>query len=337
MPGCGPRRAARRRRCASPAVHRDVDVLAREDHAGIPCAWRGSGWQAHERPLSGPIDLDAIDTRADARLQGGKADARRRQAELAERLATLQEQLYAEGRSGGTRSVLLVLQGMDTAGKGGTVRHVVGSVDPQGVHVAASAPTRGGARARLPLADPRAAAASRQARRLRPLALRGRARRPRARARAARTWSAATTRSTASRSELADGGHDDRQVHAAHLARRAARAAAGAARRPDQALEVQPAATSRSARSGTTTWPPTPTRSSAATPRPRPGTSSPPIASGTATGRSRSCWCEELEGLGLRWPEADVRRRRRAAAAAEHSLESRTWIWMPSRSGCSGA
>jgi PPK2 family polyphosphate:nucleotide phosphotransferase len=32
--------------------------------------------------------------------------------------------------------VLLVLQGMDTSGKGGTVRHVVGQCDPSGLHVA---------------------------------------------------------------------------------------------------------------------------------------------------------------------------------------------------------
>src|SRR5699024_2243454 len=41
--------------------------------------------------------------------------------------------LFAHGRTGGDRSVLLVLQGMDTAGKGGIVRHVLGMVDPQGV------------------------------------------------------------------------------------------------------------------------------------------------------------------------------------------------------------
>ena len=33
--------------------------------------------------------------------------------------------------------MLLVLQAMDTAGKGGIVRHVIGSVDPQGVELAA--------------------------------------------------------------------------------------------------------------------------------------------------------------------------------------------------------
>ena len=32
-------------------------------------------------------------------------------------------------------SVLLVIQGMDTSGKGGIMRHVVGAVDPQGVDI----------------------------------------------------------------------------------------------------------------------------------------------------------------------------------------------------------
>ncbi len=36
-------------------------------------------------------------------------------------------------RSGDTRSMLLVLQGMDTAGKGGIVKHVVGAGNPQGI------------------------------------------------------------------------------------------------------------------------------------------------------------------------------------------------------------
>jgi PPK2 family polyphosphate:nucleotide phosphotransferase len=54
-----------------------------------------------------------------------------------ERLDGLQEALYAEGTAGGKRSLLLVLQGMDTSGKGGTVRHVLGLVNPMGVHYAA--------------------------------------------------------------------------------------------------------------------------------------------------------------------------------------------------------
>jgi len=48
-----------------------------------------------------------------------------------ERLTDLQERLWAEGR----RRVLIVLQGIDTAGKGGTIEHVMGAFNPQGCHV----------------------------------------------------------------------------------------------------------------------------------------------------------------------------------------------------------
>src|SRR5215218_5533879 len=85
----------------------------------------------------GPIDLEAIDARGTPGFDGHKDDAEEAAPVLGERLATLQEQLYAEGRTGGSRSVLLVMQGMDTSGKGGTVEHVVGQVDPGGVHVVA--------------------------------------------------------------------------------------------------------------------------------------------------------------------------------------------------------
>jgi PPK2 family polyphosphate:nucleotide phosphotransferase len=88
------------------------------------------------RAPAGPVDLPAIDARATPGFDGDKSDAEKAAPALGERLATLQEQLYAEGRTGGSRSVLLVMQGMDTSGKGGTVKHVVGQLDPGGVHVA---------------------------------------------------------------------------------------------------------------------------------------------------------------------------------------------------------
>jgi PPK2 family polyphosphate:nucleotide phosphotransferase len=87
------------------------------------------------RAPAGAVDLGAIDTRSTPGFDGKKSDARNAQPALAERIATLQEQLYAEGRTGGSRSVLLILQGMDTSGKGGTLRHTVGLVDPQGVKI----------------------------------------------------------------------------------------------------------------------------------------------------------------------------------------------------------
>jgi PPK2 family polyphosphate:nucleotide phosphotransferase len=74
-----------------------------------------------------------IDPGATPGFDGKKADAPALQAQRNERFAELQEMLYANSRSGDTRCVLLVLQGMDTAGKGGIVKHVVGAGNPQGI------------------------------------------------------------------------------------------------------------------------------------------------------------------------------------------------------------
>ena len=54
-----------------------------------------------------------------------------------EEIADLQERMYAASRSGdGTApTIIIVLQGMDTSGKGGVIRHVLKGVDPQGVEV----------------------------------------------------------------------------------------------------------------------------------------------------------------------------------------------------------
>ena len=139
---------------------------------------------------------------ATPKAPGGK---RRTLAKLEQRgveLADLQERLYAEAtQPGATRRVLLVLQGMDTSGKGGTIKHVIGLVNPQGVAIASfKKPTAEELRHHFLWRVRRRVPAPGMARHLRPLALRGR---PRSRASTswptARRSSAATTRSTASR------------------------------------------------------------------------------------------------------------------------------------------
>jgi len=88
------------------------------------------------------FDLEALDPTGTPGWTHGRDAGEERTVEQGARLSDLQEQLFAEGRTGGSRSVLLVLQGMDTAGKGGIVRHVVGMVDPQGVdHASFGKPT----------------------------------------------------------------------------------------------------------------------------------------------------------------------------------------------------
>ncbi|HEY0775395.1 MAG TPA: PPK2 family polyphosphate kinase [Nocardioidaceae bacterium] len=85
----------------------------------------------------GPVNLAAYATDATPGFEGGKSEGKAALAGLDAELSELQEKLFAEGRTGGVRRVLLVLQGMDTAGKGGVMRHAVALFDPQGVHIKA--------------------------------------------------------------------------------------------------------------------------------------------------------------------------------------------------------
>ncbi len=75
-----------------------------------------------------------LDTDSSPGYAGGKDGSPEVQAERNERFAGLQEMLYANGKAGDNRALLLVLQGMDTAGKGGIVTHVVGAGNPMGIH-----------------------------------------------------------------------------------------------------------------------------------------------------------------------------------------------------------
>jgi PPK2 family polyphosphate:nucleotide phosphotransferase len=84
-----------------------------------------------------PVALSRLDPRGTPLAPGSKEHTREVTIADGLRLAELQERLYAEGVTGGRRRVLLVLQGVDTSGKGGVVRHVVGAVQPQGVRYTA--------------------------------------------------------------------------------------------------------------------------------------------------------------------------------------------------------
>lgn len=78
----------------------------------------------------GPVNLPGYDPGAKPVEPDGKVQPPSDDADL---LRELQERLWAESTAGGTRRILLVLQGMDTAGKGGVTEHVVGMFGPIGV------------------------------------------------------------------------------------------------------------------------------------------------------------------------------------------------------------
>jgi PPK2 family polyphosphate:nucleotide phosphotransferase len=88
------------------------------------------------------IELASVDPASTPGFKGGKGDSLKPLAKGVLEIGDHQERLYAESLSGGKRSVLLVLQGMDTSGKGGTVEHVLDGVDPHGLKIHAfKAPT----------------------------------------------------------------------------------------------------------------------------------------------------------------------------------------------------
>lgn len=93
-------------------------------------------------PEGEPYDLAAQDAAATPAGPADKAAGLAATARMGEHLADLQERLYAASTKGDPRRVLLVLQGMDTSGKGGTIKHVVGLFNPSGCRIRAfKAPT----------------------------------------------------------------------------------------------------------------------------------------------------------------------------------------------------
>ena len=74
---------------------------------------------------------DPDDTGEYKKTDQGKEKAKAITVQLIGRLEALQERLYANGN----RAVLIVLQGMDTSGKDGTIKSVMSGVNPQGCKV----------------------------------------------------------------------------------------------------------------------------------------------------------------------------------------------------------
>ncbi|MBW4043215.1 MAG: polyphosphate kinase 2 family protein [Acidobacteria bacterium] len=84
------------------------------------------------RVPAGPVSTAGFDSGGKPLAPSGRMSSRDRAD-----MASLQERLWAESTAGGRRRVLLVLQGMDTAGKGGVVTHAMGVFGPIGVEYTA--------------------------------------------------------------------------------------------------------------------------------------------------------------------------------------------------------
>ena len=98
------------------------------------------GTSARERFRIEPgsrVDLAAIDPRSTSEV-GDREEAGSAVRDIHDRVDDLQLRLYAEQR----RALLVVLQGMDTSGKDGAIRHAFAGLSPSGTRVTAfRAPT----------------------------------------------------------------------------------------------------------------------------------------------------------------------------------------------------
>ena len=82
-------------------------------------------------PPGQSVDLGRFNSRDTSGWPDGKAKAEAALPKLRQELDRLQELFYADAR----RGLLVILQGMDTSGKDGVIRHVFEGVNPQGVRV----------------------------------------------------------------------------------------------------------------------------------------------------------------------------------------------------------
>ncbi|GAA2834969.1 PPK2 family polyphosphate:nucleotide phosphotransferase [Leucobacter komagatae] len=83
------------------------------------------------------FDLRAVDPSSTPGTTAGKKGGQAELAASAQELRELQERLFAQSRAGEPERVLVVLQAMDAAGKGGIVNHVFAQLEPHGLQLTA--------------------------------------------------------------------------------------------------------------------------------------------------------------------------------------------------------
>jgi len=114
--------------CRDDLIHSGGQINPRKKDLHMP-------FKTHKIKPGSVVDLESIDAHATPALAGSKQEERAAATELHTQnltcLAEMQYRLWAEN----SRGVLIVLQGMDTSGKDGTVRHVMSTMNPQGVIV----------------------------------------------------------------------------------------------------------------------------------------------------------------------------------------------------------
>jgi PPK2 family polyphosphate:nucleotide phosphotransferase len=87
------------------------------------------------RLTNGPVSLSDHDPADTSGFDGTKKQAEKALRDIGSELTELQQRMFAQAYTGGRRRVLVVLQGMDTSGKGGVIDHALGLLSPNGLSV----------------------------------------------------------------------------------------------------------------------------------------------------------------------------------------------------------
>jgi PPK2 family polyphosphate:nucleotide phosphotransferase len=109
-------------------MHVLADDFGREENVmGKPT---GGVWEKYRIPSKSKFEMQDINPGSKEGVPD-RAFAEERFEKITQRMKELQQVLYAEGK----HALLVVLQATDTGGKDGTIRHVFGPLNPQGVRV----------------------------------------------------------------------------------------------------------------------------------------------------------------------------------------------------------
>ena len=87
------------------------------------------------RVPQGAVSLSDHDPGDTSGFEGSEKEAEKALAGLGEEVKDLQERMFAHAYLGGARRLLVVLQGMDTSGKGGVIDHALGLLNPNGLQL----------------------------------------------------------------------------------------------------------------------------------------------------------------------------------------------------------
>ncbi|MFT8638954.1 PPK2 family polyphosphate kinase [Bifidobacterium sp.] len=112
-------------------IHDRLQIV-RKESSELSAIWDvdpDSALRFHSGVVLGDVDCESTPG-----FESRKSDAKEFVSLSSDEIGNYQSLLYANGVKGSRRRILIVLQGMDTSGKGSMVEHVFSQTNPMGIH-----------------------------------------------------------------------------------------------------------------------------------------------------------------------------------------------------------